>query len=273
MLWREFGLCGSAEKRNLREAVCTLVEYHSFPPYSLIHKDEKLRLLKTASIGKLVPDFSLKLLYILAKADALGRKSDDQKDQLERVELFKLSAKEAGCFEKPWEFANDFSEIAFYKGKTLWKEQELFDDTTFEVILLSGLPGTGKDYWIEKNCGGLPVISLDDIRKKLKISPLDNQGKVIACAHEKAREYLRKKQDFVWNATNVTALTRAKQISLFEKYGASVKTVFLETEWSEQLRRNASRKDSVPVGVICKLLAKTEPPKPFECENVIWETV
>ena len=273
MLWRDFGLCGTEQKRNLRESVCTLVEYHSFPPYALSHDDVELRMIKTASVGKLALGFSLKLLYILAKADASGRISNDKEEQLEKIELFKLSACECGCFEKPWHFSTDFSERAYYKGKTSWKEQELFDNSPCKVILMSGLPGTGKDYWIEKNCDGLPVISLDDIRKKLKISPLDNQGKVISYAHEKAREFLRKKQSFVWNATNVTSLTRAKQISLFEKYGAGVKTVFLETEWNEQLRRNASRKDSVPEGVICKLLAKTEPPKPFECETVLWKTV
>ena len=85
----------------------------------------------------------------------------------------------------------------------------------------------------------------------------------MAIAHERAREYLRKKQPFVWNATNITAQTRNMQISLFEGYGASVETVFLETAWNEQMLRNQSREAEVSVMVIEKMLSKLTLPERY----------
>ena len=102
---------------------------------------------------------------------------------------------------------------------------------------------------------------------------MGNQGKVVAAGYEEARSYLRKQQPFIWNATNITAQMRTAQISLFEQYGAAVKTVFLETEWAEQLRRNAERKAKVPVSAIERMLSKLEMPERFESESVVWEIV
>ena len=167
-----------------------------------------------------------------------------------------MLCEELGCLNEPYAFASDYSKRAYFLEKTQWQGQELFDDTWGEVILLSGLPGTGKDTWIAKNYPSLPVVSLDEIRKKLKISATDEQGLVVATAHEQAKEYLRKKQPFVWNATSITAQLRSKQISLFEQYGAMVKTVFLETEWQENLARNSGREAVVPQVVIEKMLSK-----------------
>ena len=102
----------------------------------------------------------------------------------------------------------------------------------------------------------------------MKISPTDNQGLVVAEANKRAKELLRKKQPFVWNATNITSDIRALLIPLFEDYGASVKIVFLETDWNEQLRRNSSRKSEVPESAIKKMLSRLEPPEAYEAQTV-----
>jgi predicted kinase len=115
------------------------------------------------------------------------------------------------------------------------------------------------------------MVSLDELRLRLHISPTDKQAPVVAAAEEEAREFLRKKQPFIWNATCITGEIRSKQIALFEQYGASVRTVFLETEWEEELRRNAGREAVVPVPVIEKMLSRLEIPERHECERVEWE--
>ncbi|MBO7292346.1 MAG: ATP-binding protein, partial [Clostridia bacterium] len=197
----------------------------------------------------------------------------DTEGSLEKVELCRMVAEEAGCLHGPYSFPNAYSQHAYFTGKTGWRDQDLFCDTWGEVILLSGLPGTGKDTWLSKNLPDLPMVSLDNIRERLRISPNDKQAPVVAAAQEEAREYLRKRQPFVWNATSLTVELRSNQISLFEQYGASVKTVFLETGWEEQLRRNASRAAVVPQPVIEKMLRRLEIPERHECETVLWETV
>ncbi|MBQ3489417.1 MAG: AAA family ATPase [Clostridia bacterium] len=273
ILWRDFGLCGNEEARQMRETVCQLVRCHSFPPYAMSDTDAERKMLKIASNGELIEGFSFSPLLVLEKADILGRIGKDTEESLEKLAYCRMLAEEIGCAEAPFPFADAFSERAYFKGKTEWKEQALFNDTWGEAILLSGLPGTGKDTWISKNHPGLPTVSLDDIRKKLGVLPTENQGRVIAAGYEAAKELLRKKQPFIWNATNITSKMRGALISLFEDYGSSVKTVFLETEWEEQLRRNAEREACVPVSAIERMLGKLELPERFESERVVWETV
>lgn len=270
-LWKVVGLSGNLEEREIREAVCLLIRYHSYPPFAV--KSHKRRLFEILSNSRLATEFDARKLYLLEKADVLGRISIDGDEYLEKVELFKLLAEENGCFEKPYVFSDDYTERQYYLGKTEWENDQLFDDTWGEVVLLSGLPGTGKDTFTLENYGHLPMVSLDNIRKRLGVLPTDSQGMVINVAQEEAKEYLRKKQPFVWNATNITSQIRQKQISLFERYNAKVKTIFLETEWQEGLRRNGERLDSVPIAEIEKMLSKLEIPERYECEKVEWTIV
>lgn len=152
-------------------------------------------------------------------------------------------------------------------------DQSLYDDTWGEVIMMSGLPGTGKDTWIRDHVPEYPVVSLDDIRKELDVLPTDNQGIVIQKAKELAKAYLRNHQPFVLNATNVTKEIRQKYINLFERYGARVRIVYLETDWNTQLQRNSSRAAEVPVEAIGKMLRKTVLPLPEEAQTVEWISV
>lgn len=118
-----------------------------------------------------------------------------------------------------------------------------------------------------------PVISLDGIRRELKIKPTDAQGTVIQQARERAKQFLRKKESFIWNATNLTRDIRQRQVSLFEQYGARVKIIYLETDECTRIQRNSSREDSVPEDVAQKLLSKTEPPDAIEAQIVEWHCV
>jgi len=271
IMWKTLGLCGGKEEQNIRESVCALIRYHSAPPHILDNRDPQLKMLRIASLGELAPSFTLRKLYLLEKADALGRISTEKDDFLDRVEAFRMYAEELEVLDGPFKFKTPYTERAYFRGRTKWYDGELFCDTWGEVVVLCGLPGTGKDTWIAKNRKDTPVISLDAIRKELGIKPTDNQGKIINEATERARALLRKRTPFVFNATNITEDIRGKYISLFEEYGASVKTVFLETEWQEGLRRNSSRKEEVPQKVIESMLARLEVPQRHEAEKVIWE--
>ena len=270
-LWQELGLCGTPEKQQLRETVCNLIRYHSFPPHAIDDPDGKRKLIAIAANGELCPLFSIELLCILCEADALGRvcrEEQDRIDMMERVLLCREFAFSLHFLHGPFLFLSDHTKFAYLSGRNIPPEVELYDDTWGEVILLSGLPGTGKDTWI-KNIT-LPMISLDDIRKELKISPTDNQSRVLEIARERAREFLRKKQSFVWNATDLSPMVRAKQIKLFTQYHASTRIVYLETVWNEQFRRNACRPDAVPEAVICHMMEELVPPEIKEAHQVDW---
>lgn len=269
-LWQELGLCGTPEKAALREAVCSLVRDHGLPPHAIDRPDGKLQLLRFASDGTLIPGLNTELLCALGEADIRGRLCADGDALLDQVQLCREFARESGCLTGPFAFPDDHTAFAYLSGRNVPAEYPLYDDTWGTVFLMSGLPGTGKDTWIQENLPELPMISLDDIRRELRISPTDNQESVVQLARERAREFLRKKQGFVWNATNLTPMTRQKQIALFSDYGASVEVVYLETTRENQFFRNHNRPDAVPDHAVNHMMEKLTPPRRMEAHGVRW---
>lgn len=269
-LWTRLGLCGTPEKLGFREAVCALIRRHSMPPHVIDDPDAVRTLRAVSSLGTNVPDFSLERLCILAEADARGKICPDLVKQIERVHLCALLAEESGCFSAPYPFPDGHTRFSYLSGHSVPPDYPFFDDCRGPVIMLSGLPGTGKDTWIAKNCSGMPVISLDDIRRELKISPTENQGHVAEEAKRRMREYLRRREPFVWNATNLTSETRHRTLDIIHLYKAWTRIVYLETELNENLSRNAGREGSVPEDVIYKLIGKMAPPTPSEAREVRW---
>jgi len=263
-----------AEKLGLdADRICRETDASRLMEGIYIKVEENGELHHMAANGLLAPDFSIKMLCLLCKADMLGRKCTDQQELLDKITLCEELAREEECYETCYPFPSSYTQRAFLAGRDVWKEQELYDDTWGEVILMSGLPGTGKDTWIKNHHPDLPVISLDDIRRANKIPATAEQGLVANLAREQAKEYLRKHQPFVWNATNITTQMRESLVSLFETYHVHVRVVYLETDWQTLLERNHSREDIVPQPVIEKMLGKMMLPEAYEASIVEWFSV
>lgn len=273
LLWLDHGWCGALHRQSLRETVCALIRYHSLPLHAVYEENGPRRLLQVAANGELLPDFSAELLFLLAKADILGRVCGDQAEQLEAVELCSALAEEQGCLTGPRTFPSRHTAFSYFSGKLDQPDYELYDDTWGEVILMCGLPGTGKDTWIRSHYPELPVVSLDAIRAELGVPPTGSQKRVADEARERAKALLRQRRPFVWNATNITADLRRRQVELFTGYRASVRIVYLETGWEEELRRNANRTAVVPVDSILRMAARLTPPESFEAHRVEWHCV
>lgn len=207
---------------------------------------------------------------LLAEADARGRECADKAELLDRVDLFREVARENGCYTSAREFASDHCRYLYFRGRDLDPDCEVYDDTRLEVIVTSGLPATGKDYWISRHAADLPVISLDAIRRELGVSPEADQGAVVSRAKEQARAHLRAATPFVWNATNVTRPMRAQLFAMMEDYRASTRIVYTETTWDELLRRNRARDNPVPEAVLIKLAGKLDVPDVTEAHRVEW---
>ena len=115
-----------------------------------------------------------------------------------------------------------------------------------------------------------PMISLDDVRRQMKISTKKEQGYVANICRDRAKEYLRAHQPFVWNATDITAQMRESLIGLFETYRARVRIVYLEADWRTLQERNNSREESVPVNAVEKMMGKMTLPEAFKARRVEW---
>ena len=267
-LWE--ALSGTKEKREFRETVCQLIRYHSLPAHAIDDPDGIRKLRSVAANGMLCPLFSVELLCLLSQADALGRVAADQAHMLEQVQLCRELAREGGCLEGPYAFPSEYTRFAYLSGRQVPAEVELYDDTWGTVYLLSGLPGTGKDTWIRENLPQLPMISLDDIRAELSVAPKGPQVKVLELAQARARQLLREKKSFIWNATNLTVLTRQSLIGFFTDYGAAVRIVYLETEEAQRKKRNAERQRQVPEEAVGYMLEQMVLPEAKEAHQVLW---
>jgi predicted kinase len=209
-------------------------------------------------------------LLLLARADAAGRISASREDLIERVDLARLLAEEHSTIDAPFDFASDHSRVHWFRRPSRDPNHPLHDDIEFEVTLMSGLPGSGKDHWVSVHAGDLPVVSLDAIRTELGVDPTKNQGPVRQAARELAKVHLRARQPFVWNATNLSRRVRSQCIDLFLAYGARVQIVAIEAPYDVIIQRNARRSRPVPDATIARMLNIWEAPDLTEAHRVTY---
>jgi predicted kinase len=245
-----------------REQVANLVRYHQLPFFLIDRADARRKLFTASQTAR------CDLLALVTEADARGRICDDRQKLLDNIALFTQYSAEQSCLKAPRKFPSDHSRFLYFRKEDRDPDYLAFDDTICEVIVMSGLPGAGKDHWIAANAPDWPVISLDEFRREMKIAPSENQGRVVARARERAREYLRRKQSFIWNATNISRQLREHCISLCAAYNARVRVIYVEAGAAALAERNRSRELGVPPEVINRLLARWEPPDLTEAHQV-----
>jgi putative nucleotidyltransferase with HDIG domain len=246
----------------IREAIVALVEFGSLPLW-FWDKPQPLRLMIRAS-----QSVRCDWLALMAEADVQGRICDDSNKLLEAIEFFREFAKEHHCFDRAYQFASDYSRFIYFQKEDADPTYQAYDDTRLEVIMMCGLPATGKDYWIQHNYPKLPMVSLDRLREMMKILPTDEQGTIVQAAKELAKGYLQSEMPFVWNATNIVTPTRAGLVRLFARYHARVRIVYLELPIERVLKQNRERNKPVPTTVIHRLRDRLEVPNITEAHRL-----
>ncbi|MCP4133123.1 MAG: AAA family ATPase [bacterium] len=247
----------------IREKIVKLVRYHGFPLWFIEKKNPERGVITTSQF------VSMRHLTILAEADIRGRIGSKLDRKLDSVKMLKEYCAELGCLDSAYSFPDPLSRFTYFRKTDSSPAYVPYDDTAFTVIMMSGLPGSGKDTWIKKNNrANSPVVSLDDIRQELNISPQKTQGKVVEAGRKQAREYMRKKESFIWNATNTTALLREQVIGFFLGYNARVKIVYVETGYENLWKQNHERDDPVPETIINKMINKLDIPSVVEAHEV-----
>jgi putative nucleotidyltransferase with HDIG domain len=245
--------------------ILNLIFYHGEPNWIMKSKDGEREVIEISQ------DCNIKLLCYLVEADIKGRKCLDNSDDdfLLNLEYFKEIAIKLNCFYQPYQFNSSLDKFNYLVKRTHHYSDMAYNDLKSKVYLICGLPGSGKSTYI-KNIfiSNLNVISLDSIRKELKIKATAEQGLVINTAKERAKEFLRKGIDFVWDGTNVTKTTREGLINIFNDYNAEINIIFIQKSLKEILKQNKSREMAVPENVIFNLYRKLEYPKNIEAHNV-----
>lgn len=251
---------------HIREQIAKLVRLHGLPLWAIQKSDP----CKEAIAASLV--VNTEHLAMLAEADVLGRICKDQEEILLRIALFRELCIEHQCYGVPRKFDSSYGRFLYLNRSDTSPDYVPYDDLKFDVVVMCALPGAGKDTYISRNFD-LPVLSLDEIRRQHKIDPTDKKrnGQVIQMGKEAAKEFMRAKKSFVFNATNITNELRGKWISLFAEYGARVKIYYLEVPYKTLLKQNHDREYKVPEKVLNSLLDKLEIPTPKEAHEVYYE--
>lgn len=247
---------------DLRETICSLVRLHGLPLW-VLEKSNPHAAVIASSLR--VPNHWVALL---AKADVLGRTCHDQNELLERIGFFEEFCRENECYEQPKLFENSHSRFKYFYTNATYPAV-LYDDTRFKVVLMSGIAGAGKDTYIQTHYPHLPVVSLDDLRRQMKVKYGDEkgQGLVIQQAKKLAKTYAAHRQSFVWNSTNLTKDMRSRLIALLEVYNPQFEVVYIETSMDNIVQR---RKGDIPQNALYKMQRSLDMPQLDEAHEVIY---
>lgn len=251
---------------DLREQVCRLIAVHQVPFFAFEGGEGKPSAEFLAR--RFSWEHSMKLLTLLAEADMRGRICEGQQRVLDSIELFREVARIDDCYDRPKAFSSAHTALSYFRGLAVDPSHDLFQERGSKVVVMAGLPASGKDTWVEAHFKGAPVVSFDDARTALGIRHGKNEGLVGHAAVAKAKALLRKGDPFVWNATHISSQMREKTLGLLFAYHAEVEIVYLESPRSVVMSRNSKRDTSLRNKAIEDMLFKWEVPMPTEAHKV-----
>ena len=257
---------------ELRERICNIISTHQVPFFAFSANGKK------SNKPDRTPEFIahslsyqlvLKELLAVAKADMLGRSYIKKQDSMDDISLFEEVCKEQKCYENPKDFPDLNTKMEYFRNNgQISPDYPFYKETGSRVIILSGLPASGKNSWIANNYPDMPVVSFDDAKEELGLSHGDNPGRAVHLVTDTAKAFLREHQDFIFNATHLSSQMRKKTLDLLFNYNAHVTIVYLEAGEKEIKQRNSARDSSLTNKKIDEMLFKWEVPTKMESHEI-----
>lgn len=255
---------------KIREEICNIIAYHQVPFFTFKSKNKTPEFICHELSHSMLKN---KHLLEVARADMKGRIFAEKKECLDDIDLFEELINEEKCLYDKKIFPDEHTRVQYFKtlGKispnyTFFKGSE-----GSNVILMCGLPASGKNTWIEKNYPNMQTVSFDDMKKEMNLKENDNVGTAVHATIEKAKNLLRKKEPFIWNATNIQEDMRLKTIDLLHNYNANINIVYLETSYENLFERNLNRDSSLNNKKLKNMLLKWTIPTEKEVEKINYE--
>lgn len=248
---------------EFREKVCALVKYHMIPLSIFDRKDYINEIAKIGSVCQ------WHLLITLKKCDLDGSIQQDKYKSAEYRKLVELRSISS-------EMLNLIPLIV--KRKFAYqREMDYIDKKMLSLIVMIGLPGSGKDTYIKDhyNSDKYAVISRDDIRAELGFCKDDEkivgsskqEEEVTRLFNEKMLEAAKQGKTIVINNINLKKEYREGYVKLLSNYNLNVQYVYVE---ASSLSKNIERrKGQIDKKVFDSIIEKLEWPLPYEYDKFI----
>jgi predicted kinase len=257
---------------DLRERICNIIANHQVPFFAFDDKSKDGKQLRTPEFLANFLSWQLNLneLLVVAKSDMLGRTYVEKQKSIDDIDLFKMICDEQKCLFNPKEFPSVATRMKYFETNGGIDPNYIFHkDYGSKVIVLSGIPASGKNTWVKNNVeSNIDVVSFDDEVERLNLKHSGNIGQAVHAATDKAKVLLANKDSFVFNATHLSRQMRDKTIDLVHRYNGEVKIVYLEAPYEEILKRNSQRDTTLRNNKIEEMLFKWDVPTKIESEEI-----
>lgn len=248
--------------KSTREQICSIVLNHQVPFFTFNSKSQEPPEL---IVRRLSVECDTRLLYYVAKSDMMGRTYHDKQSVLQDIELFKELCIEQDCFGKPYKFADNITRVKYFDSSgTIDPSYKFYREPASTVYVMVGLPGSGKNYYVDKHLSNIPSVSYDDIRKEFNIYDytLAGSSEVARIGKERIKDLLRAKKDFVVNNTTISKQYQEAISNLIKQYGGTVIFIVVERPFCVITSANSKRSghDIVPNHVYESMMRKWDMP-------------
>lgn len=261
------------EDIGLREAVCFMARHHM----TLHHIFDKPERTDRSLIALQEGPVALKDMILLNEADSTGSKNEKETTDAiaETTEKIKAAAERLGILDLPYPFKNEWHRLEYFLNPEIYARPDDVDvpaesfEPKFTVYIMVGVPGAGKDYYIEHNLKGIPVLSRDTIRTEIGLTGEKPQGnreqeqKVTDIFSERMDALLERRESFIINNTNCDRRYRDGFARMAIDRFAKVVFIYCEAPTIDDNFRR--RKGMMPMNVITRMWNGLEFPDMTEC--------
>lgn len=256
------------EDVELREKLCYMIRHH-MDAFEIVKENKIFYNTIKSSMG-IVP---LRDMLILHYCDVISSKNDKEDENTVRDRINKIiaTAKTIYCYDKPYMFDKRKHRNQYFYEPT--GSVKVNKNANFQVYVMVGIAGAGKDTWIEKNIPDIKVLCRDHIRAEIGIKgekphgTKEQEDKVTEIINERIIECCEKQESFVLNNTNLKLQYRDELHKMIYKYNPEIIYVYIEAPSIEDNKKR--RKGQIDSRTIERMAKSFDFPEFYEYDKLI----